>query len=808
MADFDYNVGGGYFDFGNTDSFLDSLNTALPGFPPSPNSSDGYPDSNGLIKQENDGYDDIFKQLMSDDNQYQANLQSSSMSVASYSNDSSSNGVTPISQPSLSSAHTSPDTHLNTKMNHESVNSTNSDEDESSKPIKKPTKSKITKPTIKKDKSSHNMIEKKYRTNINSKILVLRDAVPSLRIASGNGDTSIADLEGLSPASKLNKASVLTKATEYIKHLERKNETLRNQNVQLQKLIQDASLQPLPQQQQQQQQGFGFAPQTSSFNTTPVQQSYSNNFVYNNHNANPNYPQNFNNNNTNNSNNNSYLLGGMAAVMGTSILSGDNGDFQGLSSLPFAHFLPHSFLHPSPLTIQLFNLIKVFLLIISIASLAYPYLEKIFNKSDKEKQNKKNVWISWILVNFGLQIPNIVDSNKTNEILSRLSGKIAFSWVDLLNDYIYLSSSETNFENAFLNLIIGTLLSKKFPILAKFLNVNMSLKGSLISNLDYKGDDISLQKLNQLIKNLDGISLLGSTSLIERLINLTTNNPINNDVNDGQNHLKYIEIYQENSNDYYSLIFNWRILEILHQLNLSVLKNLSGKKISSEQKTNLNNQIIKDLKSINSLINPNSKVGKYFELFDSIINPRESCLKLLQNTELEISSKLNTFKVLMDGQDLTDHEISDDDSTIATNQSNHESLSPIENISKQKSLIGSLNLINEEHYIVLTCSLILFYNSKDQAKALRLLKHLNFNNKKISLSLLSFTALLILINDSIHDQHDDSKVLDDLIKTTRLWINDDNKRFFLNDDLRGDISDLIVSKGMVLDGITNSEDDE
>ena len=66
------------------------------------------------------------------------------------------------------------------------------------------------------------MIEKKYRTNINTKILALRDAVPALRIAAGCDDVSIADLEGLTPASKLNKASVLTKATEYIKHLESK----------------------------------------------------------------------------------------------------------------------------------------------------------------------------------------------------------------------------------------------------------------------------------------------------------------------------------------------------------------------------------------------------------------------------------------------------------------------------------------------------------------------------------------------------------------------------------------------------------
>lgn len=86
------------------------------------------------------------------------------------------------------------------------------------------------------------MIEKKYRTNINSKILILRDAVPALRIAAGAEDVSLADLEGITPASKLNKASVLTKATEYIKHLEQKNAMLKDQNEYLQKVLQEANL--------------------------------------------------------------------------------------------------------------------------------------------------------------------------------------------------------------------------------------------------------------------------------------------------------------------------------------------------------------------------------------------------------------------------------------------------------------------------------------------------------------------------------------------------------------------------------------
>lgn len=62
-------------------------------------------------------------------------------------------------------------------------------------------------------KTAHNMIEKRYRTNLNDKIAALRDSVPSLRIMSksARGEDTTGDreeLHGLTPAHKLNKATV------------------------------------------------------------------------------------------------------------------------------------------------------------------------------------------------------------------------------------------------------------------------------------------------------------------------------------------------------------------------------------------------------------------------------------------------------------------------------------------------------------------------------------------------------------------------------------------------------------------------
>jgi hypothetical protein len=144
-------------------------------------------------------------------------------------------------------------------------------------------------------KTAHNMIEKRYRTNLNDKIAALRDSVPSLRVMSKKNARSREagaqeDLQGLTPAHKLNKvlipppslpsgtsfsqdrihtddilqATVLSKATEYISHLEKRNKYLTKENASLKSRIEAFEILVMSRQAQAQTQG-----QTQSPNGKP-----------------------------------------------------------------------------------------------------------------------------------------------------------------------------------------------------------------------------------------------------------------------------------------------------------------------------------------------------------------------------------------------------------------------------------------------------------------------------------------------------------------------------------------------------------
>jgi hypothetical protein len=98
---------------------------------------------------------------------------------------------------------------------------------------------------------AHNAIERRYRNNINDCLNDLKDSVPALKFArvkdnTGDDSRSAIDngfekedelIDGVPVATKLNKATILRKATEYISHLKSTLEQCESENKALQNLI-------------------------------------------------------------------------------------------------------------------------------------------------------------------------------------------------------------------------------------------------------------------------------------------------------------------------------------------------------------------------------------------------------------------------------------------------------------------------------------------------------------------------------------------------------------------------------------------
>lgn len=663
-------------------------------------------------------------------------------------------------------------------------------------PKTRPSATKVSKPT-KKTKVSHNMIEKKYRTNINSKILELRDAVPTLRIASGKADVTAADLEGLTPASKLNKASVLTKATEYIRHLERKIDVMQLQIQQFQTLIHEAGDNTMAGPMSDSSfpaHGFGFNPQ-QSYNTTSAEQYQGMGLVA------QNSPQNMGRNSRISNN---MMLGGLATVMGTSVLSNDN--FRGMAALPF---MPPSF--GAPATLHLLTVVRTALVLFGLYTFVQPLVSAL--RATDEKGQVVSVWLSWLLVTVGIQLPKPLSELAKDLVVSCLLGKQQFSTYDLVEDYVALSSSDVSYETCLLNVLVGALLIKKFPLASKMLRVNMRLKGSLLMKLDHTGDNVSLRRISQLIKTVDGVSMFESDALLLRLLNLATGRTLNLNINNGENHLTYIELYLLNKTDLYAILFNWRVFELVHQLNMSYLDALSANADLTEDSIE---SIKKDTLKIDKMFADDSPgvLVQYFTLFKCVLFP-ESTPQLIKTLKTNIVDSLTKVKASIEGPELTDDEvISEDESQLLVEELVVQG--PLEMILEQKSLVYSMNLMNEEKFIVVASSLICYYLEKKEEDKLRALLHyLKFDNPEVPLSLLSFTCLVKVVCLMVRPEDeekfekaelpivesDESAVLELLVKAMRGWLNNDNKKSFMSHQFRSDLSDLVIARGMTLNEI-------
>jgi len=83
---------------------------------------------------------------------------------------------------------------------------------------------------------AHNLIEKRYRNNLNSKIKALRDILPSPDSIDDSENAMDCDARE-SKRFKWNKGAILGKAISYITEIETQNETLLKENARLRRII-------------------------------------------------------------------------------------------------------------------------------------------------------------------------------------------------------------------------------------------------------------------------------------------------------------------------------------------------------------------------------------------------------------------------------------------------------------------------------------------------------------------------------------------------------------------------------------------
>jgi hypothetical protein len=81
-------------------------------------------------------------------------------------------------------------------------------------------------------RTTHNLIEKKYRTNLNAKITCLRDVIPSL----SQSHPGISEDDDENRPMKINKGVILENAINYIAELEEKNRTQEKEMAKLRRL--------------------------------------------------------------------------------------------------------------------------------------------------------------------------------------------------------------------------------------------------------------------------------------------------------------------------------------------------------------------------------------------------------------------------------------------------------------------------------------------------------------------------------------------------------------------------------------------
>ncbi|KAH3672296.1 hypothetical protein WICMUC_004391 [Wickerhamomyces mucosus] len=696
---------------------------------------------------------------------------------------------------------------------------------------------KVSKP--KKDRSSHNVIEKKYRLNINSKIIELRDSVPSLRMAAGNTDTSINDLEGLVPASKINKASVLSKATEYIKHLENKNANLIKENNELKQLlgnfsphqqqmfqpqqIQQVQIQP---QSQQFQNLTSFQPATD-FNGQPI------NIVSQHRSYDMGLPG-------------KVLMGGLATMVGQNLFQGNAGDydFRGLSGLPILG---------TP-QFQLFlTVFKFFFVFISLVYLFVPSLFQSTSNSSNSKDKKQlninfNTWYDLIKELTAIKVGTSSRKDSTDEEISIMINKELLtststcSFISILFIFFKLHTYNPTFEVSFGKLVLAKLLLS-YSDLSKFFSLSSSIENSLKEISESK---VNSSHLRYFYKEFNSSSAKNSESY-KRLLNLAIGLPINFNCTRGIDDKGYRLVLKDERVhfDYKSLLSSIRANELFREVLLSYIDLTFNKsrysKLDHEELKEAKLDIWNNLSIAENLAPKRSIVDIRIKLFKSILNEKhlDTVLQIVdqeskvlivnykiqgaqKNSELGIKDSYQNFekeietKYSKEAEEEEAEEEAEEESGIYSNgdyngDNYYELESELSENGSESTKIDSSyldpkfeKLLSQDLFNALVSSSILKFVKQDQIDlSQKLLKYVKSNKNEITL--LSFISMFKLVENLPKSWllAKESQIIENILVQMRIWIGSTENLNF--DDLKEnsvqlkrEISDRLVSVSKAL----------
>ncbi|KAG7714370.1 hypothetical protein KL949_004470 [Ogataea haglerorum] len=610
------------------------------------------------------------------------------------------------------------------------------------------TNSKITK--VKKERHSHNVVEKKYRMNINNKILELRNAVPSLRAASGDKRIAPQDLDGLSPALKLNKANILAKATEYIRHLESKNAYLMNEIHMLRSSLDSQMANSYSQQTQY------FSPEMQP---QPQQSQY------------PDQNQEYVMNSSSVPVSSKLLMGGMTAMVGTQLFDGFSDEsFKGLFLVPLHRIFP---ILGSPQASVALNYLRTLLFFGGLFLLLQPLYQ--FFTTPKEKapaplrtafdvslwelalDSLKMLGVKLRLLKLDLteELNGIKSLNLYFEkwLVNTLSNQETMSYSTIWRPFFkyYIQSlgidgrinevvkSDATIQFHFNRLIVSKMVMTKVgEPLSTFLGLQRildSLMLGMVKDLKQIKDTTKFSdETTRILKFVSNdIAFLDSAELFEKLSDVLKWRETNNNGS-------YIEEFLRNSEDsdlsLINLICAIRSSQILNNLMKEYLSQLAESTSESEDSggAQVDADTIYDKINSDSLMIPPAcvKLQRLRIVLNSLLKPTaENSRQTLEVVISAVKDVVEFSEAIEQIEPLQQEDSGVEDPTISKIlQFAHQPLRPSK-------------LTNDETRLTITCVLMLYFFENGQAsQACRLVRFLSLSQSTETVSLLTLISVL------------------------------------------------------------------